>query len=418
MINIDIKTKIKPLTIIYLHQYFNTPDMPGSTRSYEMARRLAAEGHTVHLITSWREKSISETDWRYEKISGINVHWSNVPYSNHMTFFQRIMAFFSFMVKATLKAISIKADVVFATSTPLTIAIPAICAAKKMGVPMVFEVRDLWPELPVAVGELKNPFLIQLARVLERCAYFFSKKIIVLSEGMKDGVVKAGISSDNVIVIPNSSDNKTFRLSFSEGKKFLTNHPYLNSGPLIVYAGTIGYIHNVEYIVDVASKMIKIAPEFRFLIIGDGKYRKKVIEKAKSLGVYKKNIWIFPPIPKQEIPVVLSAAKAVFSTTIDLPALWHNSANKFFDALAAMKPVIINYSGWQARLIKETKAGIVIPPHDPEKAARKIFEFVCDSQQLDEAASAAGKLADTLFDRDILFNRFHKTITDAVGKRL
>lgn len=404
----------RPLTILYLHQYFNSPSMPGSTRSFEMAKRLAEKGHTVHLITSWREKTKSKSKWRLEKISGINVHWCTVPYSNYMTFFQRIVAFLSFMVKATARAVSIKADVIFATSTPLTIAIPAICASQKMGIPMIFEVRDLWPDLPVAVGELKNPLLILLARILERCAYFFSTKIIVLSQGMKDGVVKTGISPNNVIIIPNSSDNKIFRIPPQEGKKFLANHPYLNSGPLIVYTGTIGYIHNVEYIVDVASKMSKIAPEIRFLIIGDGKYRKRVIEKAKKLGVYERNTWILPPIPKEDIPAVLSAAKAVFSTTIDLQALWHNSANKFFDALAAMKPVIINYSGWQACLIRETKAGIVVPPNNTEEAARKIDEFLRDSKKMEEAAIAAGRIADTYFDRDFLFNRFHKTITDAV----
>src|SRR5690625_4937567 len=159
------------MKIIYLHQYFNTPEMSGGTRSYEMARRLVAAGHDVHMITSWRQPDPARKNWFTTIEEGIKVHWLPVPYSNHMSYQERIKAFFRFAFQAGNKAKALQGDIVFATSTPLTIAIPAISASKKHRIPMVFEVRDLWPELPVAIGAIRNPALIWMAKKLELWAY-------------------------------------------------------------------------------------------------------------------------------------------------------------------------------------------------------------------------------------------------------
>src|SRR5690625_3260213 len=157
----------KIMKIIYLHQYFNTPEMSGGTRSYEMARRLVTAGHEVHMITSWRDPDRADENWFETVEAGVNVHWLPVPYSNHMSYGERIKAFSRFAHQAGTKAKELQGDVIFATSTPLTIAIPAISASKKHKVPMVFEVRDLWPELPIAIGALNNPILKWAAKRLE-----------------------------------------------------------------------------------------------------------------------------------------------------------------------------------------------------------------------------------------------------------
>ena len=127
------------MKIIYLHQYFNTPNMSGGTRSYEMAKRLVLKGHDVHMITSLREPTQNRS-WFTSNIDGIKVHWLPVKYTNKMSFQRRIKSFFQFAIKSSLKAASIKADIIFATSTPLTIALPAVYASKKQNIPLVFEV--------------------------------------------------------------------------------------------------------------------------------------------------------------------------------------------------------------------------------------------------------------------------------------
>ena len=145
------------MRIIYLHQYFNTPNMSGGTRSYEMARRLVDRGHEVHMVTSSRDGKPSgrhARGWTETVEAGIQVHWCSVPYSNHMSSRRRLGAFAKFSRLAARKATALRGDVVFATSTPLTIALPAVYAARRRSIPMVFEVRDLWPEMPIAVGAL------------------------------------------------------------------------------------------------------------------------------------------------------------------------------------------------------------------------------------------------------------------------
>ncbi|XKF14805.1 hypothetical protein LL947_09945 [Halomonas sp. BLK-85] len=92
------------MKIIYLHQYFNTPEISGGTRSYEMARRMVSSGHEVHMVTSYREQGESRRGWFKTEESGIHVHWYPVPYSNHMGFAQRLKAFFAFALAARRKA--------------------------------------------------------------------------------------------------------------------------------------------------------------------------------------------------------------------------------------------------------------------------------------------------------------------------
>lgn len=185
------------MRIIYLHQYFNTPEMQGGTRSFEMARRLVKAGHAVHMVTSKRDADDHAGPvWEESEETGIHVHWCRVPYSNRMSFTQRIQAFARYAWLAGKRAASLPADVVFATSTPLTVAGPAVRVARKLRVPMVFEVRDLWPDVPIALGVLRNPILKASARWLERYAYRHATRIVALSPEMKKGVVRKGYPTE------------------------------------------------------------------------------------------------------------------------------------------------------------------------------------------------------------------------------
>ena len=178
------------MRVLYLHQYFVTPSMSGGTRSFEFARRLADAGHEVNVITA-NVNRCPENSAEPEVIDGIRVHWLPVAYSNQMSYLMRIVAFFKFAVLAARQARKVGGDIVFATSTPLTIAIPGVITSRSLKIPMVFEVRDLWPEMPIAMGALRNPVSKFLARALERFAYRHSSHIIALSPGMAKGVAGA-----------------------------------------------------------------------------------------------------------------------------------------------------------------------------------------------------------------------------------
>jgi len=400
------------MRILYLHQYFNTPKSSGGTRSYEMARRFVAQGHDVHVVTSWRGDT-DHRSWFETEEDGVRVHWLPVPYSNHMSNVERVRAFTHFAFAAGPKARRIGGDVVFATSTPLTIAIPGVYASKRLRVPMVFEVRDLWPELPIAVGAIRNPVLKWAAHRLESFAYRNSSHIVALSPGMREGVVSTGYPEDRVHVIPNSSDVDRFQAPNVDGKRFLNQHPYLQGRRIVLYAGTFGKINGVDYLVRLAAAMRTLDENVAFVIVGRGQQKSIVTAAAESLGVLDKNVFILPAVPKNEMPDVFAAADVATSLFIDLQAMWHNSANKFFDALAAAKPIMINHEGWQADLIRDSNLGIVVRPDDPEGGARALYALLYDESRMRLARENSARLAATEFNRDHLAEKLLNVLLEA-----
>lgn len=391
--------------------------MAGGTRSYEMARRLVEAGHEVNMVTTWREPT-NKKNWFITNEAGIQVHWLPVPYSNHMSYSDRIHAFIKFAWSSAWKAASLPGDIVFATSTPLTIALPAIYAKYHQNIPMVFEVRDLWPELPIAVGALRNPLLCATARALEKLAYRKSAHVVALSPGMKDGIVRTGYPQNKVSVIPNSCDLDLFSVPKQYGTDFRLKYEWLGDRPLVVYTGTFGLINGVSYLVHLAEAVRNLAPEVCFLSIGDGYEYSIVADLAKKRGILNDNFYIMQAIPKKEVPSLLSAATMTSSLFIDLPEMWANSANKFFDGLAAGCPIAINYGGWQAELIKETGAGIVLPPKDITRAAQLLVSAIRNKEWLDYASAAALKLARTRFDRNQLARQLESVLLSVVDGKM
>jgi len=406
------------MRILYLHQYFNTPAMPGGTRSYEMARRFVEWGHEVHMITTDRSPKGASSGWRMTREAGITVHWLPVPYSNRLPYIARIRSFLEFAWRSSRYAAQIPADVVFATSTPLTIAIPAIYAKYRQRIPMVFEVRDLWPDLPIAVGALRGKIPIFLARKLEKFTYDSSAEVVALSPGMKEGVVRQGFPESRVHVIPNSCDLDLFQVPPEVGKDFRNRHAWLRDRPLVVYTGTFGKVNDIGYFVKLAAAMRELLPEVRFLAVGDGVEFDRVQALAKQLGVLEENFFLMSRIPKREIPALFSAATAVSTLLATIPGrVWDNSSNKFFDGLAAGRPVVTNYGGWQTDILQSHKAGVFLDEYDFSRAARQLADFLSSPQRLEEAGKAALQLAKDRFARDTLAKQLETVLIRAVGTK-
>lgn len=407
------------MKIIYLHQYFATPDSNAGTRSYEMAKRLVAKGHEVTFVTSsaYLEKSFNVVSgWNELQIEGMDLHVLHLRYSNKDSFLKRIFKFIQFSVLASLRVLQIKSDVVLATSTPLTIAIPGIVYSKLKKVPMVFEVRDLWPELPIAVGALKNPLLIKLASWLEKYTYKNSKRLIGLSPGMCDGIIRHGVPSEHVTLATNSCDTALFDVSPEIGKDYLNKClSFVNGRKLVVYTGTFGLINSVGYLVKLAKAMQKIDSNICFVAIGDGMEKNAVIQSAKELQVLGRNLYIQNPVAKTEIVKLLSAADLSLSLFGQVPAMWNNSANKLFDALASCTPIAINYKGWQQEFIEMYNCGLVLDPMDFASAARDLASFLNDSHSYSHAKQSCSVLAHEKFSRDEMANRIETTLLEAIN---
>jgi len=390
------------MRIVYLHQYFVTPEMMGGSRSFEMARRLVAAGHEVHMVTSDQATESARRGWRQSVEAGIHVHWTAIPYDNSMGYGKRILAFFEFAWRAARKATTLHGDIVFATSTPLTIAIPAVYASRRCRIPMVFEVRDLWPAVPIAIGAIKNPFAILAARWLERFAYRNATRVVALAPGMRDEIVATGYPADKVSVIPNGCDLDVFS-ERNLASQIRERHMWLGDRRLIVFTGTFGLVNGMDYLVNLAAALDRLDPETRIAAIGTGREFQRTRTFAREKGVLDRNLFLLGQMPKIKAAAWVLAADMTLALFTGPEIVWRDAVqNKFFDSLAAGKPVVNNFPGWQSLLAKEAGAGLIVSATDIDAAAADIVRALRDSRWMEGARTAALSLARNQFDRDLL----------------
>ncbi len=408
------------MKLLYLHQYFVARSGTAGWRSYAFARHLVRQGHTVTVVSGQSEWSGLALPAGQKRavldVDGIEVRLLGVPYSQRLGVGSRLRAFARFMIAASRESTRVPGvDVVFATSTPLTIAVPGLWAARRHRCPFVFEVRDLWPAAPIELGVLKNPLLIALARALERTAYRRAAHIVALSPGMRDGIVAAGMPPEKVTVIPNASDVELFRVPASEGQAYRAGQGELGRRPWVVYTGTFGRVNRVDWAVRLAVHVARLAPEVAFLFYGSGSEKESTEALARELGLLGRTVFFYAPLPRAELPRVLSAATVLTSFAQDLPVMRTNSANKFFDAFAAGKPVVINYGGWQAEILEREGAGLALDHHHLDGAARRLVAALLDPDWLARAAAASARLGDTEFNRTRLAEKLEAVLRQAAG---
>ncbi len=329
--------------------------MAGGTRSYEMGRRLVAWGHEVHMITTDRDGRFPKDKiWHETEEAGIHVHWTPVPYGNAMPYNERIKAFFAFSWRAARRAVAIGGDIVFATSTPLTIAIPGVYASKRLGIPMVFEVRDLWPEVPIALGALKNPLTIAAAEWLEGFAYRNAARVVTLSPGMMEGVIKKGVVPDRVTMIPNGCDIDLFQNVTSKWRPEGVD----DSDFMAIFAGAHGLANGLDALLDAAVELQKKgANKIKVVLIGNGAIKKSLQKRAKKENL--KNVIFCDYVSKNRLVGLFASADLGLQILSNIPEFHYGSSpNKFFDYIASGLPVLINYPGWLDEEVKKNKIGI------------------------------------------------------------
>jgi glycosyltransferase involved in cell wall biosynthesis len=405
------------MKVIYVHQYFNTRAMAGGTRSLELASRLVAAGHDVHVITTDREPRPDAQGWRESVEQGVTVHWAPISYHQRMRPIRRIAAFLSFAARASHRGKAIGGDIVFATSTPLTVAIPGRLIARSLKVPMVLEVRDLWPQAPIALGVLRSRLSIYLAKRLEGYAYHGASAIVTVSPPIAEIILRHRASPSRVEVIPNGADLDLFREVPKDSEPFLSG---TSDRTTITYAGSLGQAHGPGFIVDVAVELALRDPEIVLVIAGIGSQSDLVRDAAESAGILNRTFFMLGSIPKAEVPRLLSHTDIALSTANSAISAYAadggqlDSPNKVFDALAAGVPVAFNHEGWVVDLVVEAGAGIRLPADDPGGAAELLQRTLADSAWLATARDAAKRLAAGPFSRDSHGQQLEALLLDVV----
>jgi len=391
------------MRILYIHQFFATRQSElGLIRSYEFARRWVEQGHHVTIVTSSSRlpEEFSARRLVDGEIDGIRIRSVRVSYSNYMGYGRRIGAFVAFMFGATwLAATAGKHDVVFATSTPLTVGVPGFLASAITGAPFVFEVRDLWPEAAIQMGALKrNSLLGIVAKTLERFLYRRAAHVIALSPGMAAGVVAEGIPYERVHMVPNSSDLDLFTPG-PRDRKLVSKHGLAHKF-VVGYAGAIGPSNAVEDNVPEAARILneRGRDDIVFLIAGDGKSVPALVERTSQLP----NVKLVGSVPKAEVPVLTRTADTLMVLFADKPILATNSPNKLFDGLASGKPMIVNSNGWTREIVEDNECGIYVPAEDGEALADAIERLADDRALRKRMGVNARGVAERVFARDLL----------------
>ncbi len=398
------------MRILYFHQYFKTREGSGGTRSYEMAKYFVEQGHQVTMVYGLSDKSKSPLEGPYVDgkrrgaVEGIDLIEFNLNYSNRLNFLQRALVFLSFSFKSIKVVFQEDFDIVFATSTPLTAGIPGIfmkLLGKKKR--FVFEVRDLWPELPREMGVIKNKLTLWAMEVLERMSYNYADACVALSPGIQEGIrAKLKDKSKPVYLVPNGCDLDFLVPGHAPKSKI----PMVDDSDFVaIFTGAHGIANGLDAALDAARVLVNkgYGERIKLVFVGDGMQKDKLMKRAKAEQLH--NCVFLDPVSKQHLLTYLHAADVGLMLLANIKAFYYGtSPNKFFDYISIGIPILNNYPGWLAGMIQENNCGAVVPPNDAEAFANALIEMYHNKAQLPQMGENARKLAEREFDRKKLAN--------------
>lgn len=383
-----------------------------------MAMSCITRGHQVCIVCGSYDGADSGLSMNFTKgsrqgmVNGIEVVELDVPYSNKQSFFSRIMTFLTFTINSMKIAFFKDYDLVVCSSTPLTIGLPGMVGKIFRKKPFVFEIRDPWPELPIEMGIIKNPLLKFLLRRLEWLIYQSADHCIGLSPGMVDAFVAQGVPLGKISMIPNGSDLDLFQSS----SKATNDFPEIgdSSKCRFVYSGAHGQCNGLDALLDAAEVLLRRkVKNIQICLIGDGKLKESLIEKSKLKKLDEIIVW-HDPVPKNIFSNILPSFDVGLMILANFPIYYYGtSPNKYFDYISAGLPVLNNYPGWLADIIKENGNGMAVKPEKPEVLAEAMIWFSENHGEKDSMGSKSRALAESKFSRRYLARKFVFTIEKA-----
>jgi glycosyltransferase involved in cell wall biosynthesis len=408
------------MKVLYFHQHFSSPNGSAGIRSYGMSRCLLARGHEVTLICGSYLGSDTGivgpfmNGQRRGVVDGIKVIELELPYANADGFVRRASTFFKYVLRGLKLVFTEKYDLVFATTTPLTAGIPGIVARWLRNKPFIFEVRDLWPELPKAMGVITNPFILGLMSVLEWVSYHSAHHVIALSPGIAKGIAKRGIAWDKISLIPNGCDLDIFDTEVKAWRPDTISDTDL----LVLFAGTHGIANGLDSVLDAASEVrSRGIHEIKFLFVGQGKLKQSLIDRAIGEGL--DNVIFHEPVNKKRLAGLMSSTDVGLQILANIPVFYYGtSPNKFFDYISAGLPVLNNYPGWLAELINDNGCGFSVPPEDPIAFADVLEKAAANRSDLKVKGSKAKALAIEKFDRKMLASQWAEKLETVYSIRV
>lgn len=402
------------MKLLYIHQYFVTNEGTSATRSYDVSRYLVEMGHQVTVICGLHDQSgLPPLPWwkwfSTWTLDGIKVVACNAYYSNRLGVAARLLCFAKFALLALIACLrERKVDLIFATSTPLTVGIPARLTSFLRRVPYVFEVRDLWPEDLVDAGRLRPGLQLKVWEWLERFSYAGARKILLVSKGFHDRLLERGMEPELLQTIPLGADGTLFG-RVEPDLRFLEQHGLVGK-TIAVYTGAHGDANGLSQILD-AAEHLRDRSDITLVLIGDGKMKPELERDAARRSLA--NIRFADPVPKTRIPGILAACHIGLMILKQITRPRWVTPNKLFDYMFAGLPTIVNFAGTTADLVEEEGVGVAAKPGSAEDLARWIRHWADHPADRVLLAQRATTVAFSKYDRRMIAEQLAKVFREA-----
>jgi glycosyltransferase involved in cell wall biosynthesis len=387
----------KRLHILLIHQSFVSLNEAGGTRHAEFSDHLSAQGHRVTVITSSLSYLTGKTRI-HQQVPKNNpkVIYVNTSGNLHRSFFQRLLKFTSFTWNSFFAAMRVgRIDIVWGTSPPIFQAASAWTAARVKRAPFLLEIRDLWPAFPIALGILRGSLLISATRWLESFLYRAADLIVINSPGFRNHIKARG--GGRIKVVPNGSDPGMFKPA-AKGADFRHAHN-LQDKFVVLYAGAHGAANGLSTVLD-AANLLKDQSQIAFVLIGDGKDKPLLTQRAAELNL--NNLHMLSPLPKEQIAEALAAADACLAILQPIELFKTVYPNKVFDYMAAGRPVLLAVDGVIRRVVEGAGAGVFVPPGNPEALETAIRKMAANPIASKRMGAAGRNHLEQYFNRPIL----------------
>lgn len=378
------------MRVLYLSQYFPPEVGATQTRAYEMATGLIRAGHQVTMLTEVpnHPEGIIRPEyrgrfWTRETLDGIDVIRVWVKTSPVKTMRTRLAFYLSYMLNATLSGLIMargRYDVLYATSPPLFVGGAALALSLLRRIPLVFEVRDLWPESAVALGELKNPHFIRWATWLEEHCYHRARRIVVVTQGIRDRLLERGFPREKLAFIPNGANTDLF-CPQPEAGQALRRELGLGDRFLVLYAGIHGIAQGLETVLQAAQQLADV-PHIHFLFVGGGPRKADLVKLKEDLAL--SNVTMLDSQPREAIPPYLSVADVALVPLRRLELFESAVPSKMFDAWACGCPVVLGIDGEARQVLERAQAGIFVEPESAVAMAETIRTLSADRERCRE----------------------------------
>ncbi len=360
------------------------------------------------LFPGYKNRLFSKT-----QENGVTVVRTWVWITPRRGFLDRIMMYGSFFKSATLAGLRVpKPDVIFASSPPLPVLFAGYVIAKLRRVPLVADIRDIWPESAFAVGMLRKNLFFRLMERFERKAYRASARVAVNAEGIgRRLVTEKGVPEDKLALITNGADLDLFT---PDADHATVDARYNLAGKFVaLYTGLLGLAQAPEIIIE-AANILKNERDIVFLIVGEGAKKAGCETLTKKYGL--SNVIFTGGRPREEMPAFAARAGLAIIPYKNMPLFKDVIPSKMFDYMGAERPVVININGEGAAIIRAAECGFVIHPEDPKALAETILRVYRDPKEAKELGKNGRLYAEKHYDRRVIAVKLHELLTSVVRK--